>query len=198
MYPRALVILLLKALVHQALCSLEVGVWDIETTSKEENFIGAVKNVYKDTKVNIKVECQTESTDKIKISIGYVIRRTPCWEEYLNINKESFGMYYNNPAVSFYPNVSSSSNYIKSPEFETECNQMIDIHPYLEPASDELPEPQALASSSSSFFSTQDVGSSSTADIKTRYIHKGLFPNEFLNLPIWAKPHPQPQPKVVK
>ena len=172
MYPRALVILLLQALVHQALCSLEVGVWDIETTSKEENFIGAVKNVYKDTKVNIRVKCETQSTNKFMITIGYVIRRTPCWEEYLNINKEeTFKSYYNTPQMSFYPNVSTESNYIKSPEFEAECNEMINIHPFIEPKPPaELPEPQALTSSSSSFFSTQDVGSASTADadVKTR------------------------------
>jgi len=166
--PRLLVILLLQALVHQGLGSLEVGVWDIETTS-EENYIGAVKNVYKDTKVNIRVNCETKSTDKISITIGYVIRRTPCWEEYWNINDENtFKGYYNNPGMTFYANVSASSNYIKSPEFETECNDMINIHPYLEPAPIELPEPQALASSSSSFFSTQDVGSASTADVETR------------------------------
>ena len=166
--PRLLVILLLQALVHQGHGSLEVGVWDIETT-KEENYIGVVKNVYKDTKVNIRVNCETKSSEKISISIGYVIRRTPCWEEYWNINQEdAFKNYYNNPGWSFYPNVSASSNYIKSPEFKTECNDMINIHPYLEPAPVEQPEPQALASSSSSFFSTQDVGSASAADVKTR------------------------------
>ena len=74
--------------------------------------------------------------------------------------------------MTFYANVSASSNYIKSPEFETECNDMINIHPYLEPAPIELPEPQALASSSSSFFSTQDVGSASTADVETRYVNR--------------------------
>ena len=169
---RPLVIVLLQALVHLGHCSLEVGVWDIDTTSKENNYIGAVKNVYKDTKVNIRVKCETQSTNKFMITIGYVIRRTPCWEEYLNINKEeTFKSYYNTPQMSFYPNVSTESNYIKSPEFEAECNEMINIHPFIEPKPPaELPEPQALTSSSSSFFSTQDVGSASTADadVKTR------------------------------
>ena len=170
-YLRPLVIVLLQALVHRGLCSLEVGVWDIEATSKENNYIGAVKNVYKDTKVNIRVKCETESTNKFMITIGYVIRRTPCWEEYLNINEETFEMYYNTPQNTFYPNVSAESNYIKSPEFEAECNEMINIHPYIEPKPPaELPEPQALTSSSSSSFSTQDVGGASSADVKTRCV----------------------------
>ena len=91
-------VVILKVLIHQGLCSLEVGVWDIEDISKEDNYIGAVKNVFKDTKVNIRVKCETQNPKEFRISVGYVIRRTPCWEEYLNINNETiFKMYYNSP-----------------------------------------------------------------------------------------------------
>lgn len=165
-------VVILKVLIHQGLCSLEVGVWDIEDISKEDNYIGAVKNVFKDTKVNIRVKCETQNPKEFRISVGYVIRRTPCWEEYLNINNETiFKMYYNSPGFSYYPNV-SEQNYIKSPEFEAECNDMINIHPYMDHSSTEelekLPEPQALSSSSSSFFSTQYASISSSDDVKTR------------------------------
>jgi len=165
-------VVILKVLIHQGLCSLEVGVWDIEDISKEDNYIGAVKNVFKDTKVNIRVKCETQNPKEFRISVGYVIRRTPCWEEYLNINNETiFKMYYNSPGFSYYPNV-SEQNYIKSPEFEAECNDMINIHPYMDHSSTEelekLPEPQALSSSSSSFFSTQYGSISSSDDVKTR------------------------------
>ena len=72
---------------------------------------------------------------------------------------------------SYYPNV-SEQNYIKSPEFEAECNDMINIHPYMDHSSTEelekLPEPQALSSSSLSFFSTQYASISSSDDVKTR------------------------------
>lgn len=144
----------------------------MEDISKEDNYIGAVKNVFKDTKVNIRVKCETQNPKEFRISVGYVIRRTPCWEEYLNINNETiFKMYYNSPGFSYYPNV-SEQNYIKSPEFEAECNDMINIHPYMDHSSTEelekLPEPQALSSSSSSFFSTQYASISSSDDVKTR------------------------------
>lgn len=41
-------------LYHQGLCSLELGVWDVEDISKENNYIGAVKNAFAGTKVNIR------------------------------------------------------------------------------------------------------------------------------------------------
>ena len=159
---------ILLVLVQYGHCSLENGMWDIETT-KDDQFIGVVKNVYKDTKVNIRVHCET---DKLNVTIGYVIRRTPCWEEYLNIDQEStFRTYYNNPDSSYYPNVSAASNYIKSPEFDAPCNEMINIHPYLEATPvepPEMPQSQALTSSSSSFSTfTQDLGGASTTDVKT-------------------------------
>jgi len=150
-------------LYHQGLCSLELGVWDVEDISKENNYIGAVKNAFAGTKVNIRVKCKTNGN--FNISIGYMIRRTPCWEEYLNLNNETyFKMYYDNPEMSYY-NV-TEREYIKSPEFETSCNEMINIHPYVggtktvEAAYEKLPEPQAY--SSSSFLSSPPMSSSSS------------------------------------
>ena len=80
--------------------------------------------------------------------------------------------YWANPSYIFsqsYYN-GSQQDFIKSSEFETSCNEMINIHPYSGPAVkseklesyEEMPVPQALSSSSS--FATQDFSTSSAND----------------------------------
>lgn len=105
-----------------------------------------------------------------------MIRRTPCWEEYLNIDEEPYYKnYYENPQFSYY-NTTEQNQFIKtSREFETDCNDMINIHPFVGPETkvkgdqpEMLPEPQALQSSSSSFITEPFMGSSSA--VRTRYV----------------------------
>ena len=116
-------------LVHQIGAAIEPGVWDFEDVVKEDNYVGAVKNVFAGTEVNIRVQC--ESKNNIKVMIGYMIRRTPCWEEYLNLADSFYQAYYKNPTLQWY-NTSSEVDFIKTKtEFETDCNDMINIHPYV-------------------------------------------------------------------
>jgi len=160
-------------LINCCLASPEQGIWDFED-SVENYYVGAVKNTYKDTKVNIRIKCQANGN--VNVSIGYMIRRTPCWEEYLNMDKPFYRMYYENPNYVYF-NV-SNNEFIKSPEFETSCNDMINIHPYngkdqligeAEPES--LPEPQHLMSSSSSFQTTK-ISTRSSSDHKQNLLRR--------------------------
>jgi len=156
---------LVSVLVHNICCNLEPGVWDFENISKENNYIGAVKNTYADTNVKIRVKCNTNGNGNFNISIGYMIRRTPCWEEYLNLDNETFfKMYYDSPGLSYY---NASDDWIKSKEFDAPCDDTISIHPYVGKTNtiqsnfEKLPEPQAL--SSSSFIESLDLSTSSSA-----------------------------------
>ena len=65
--------------------------------SKEDNYVGAVKNAYAGTEVRIRVRCSKNGTEDIKVKVGYVLRKTPCWEEYLNIGKADYSTFYNSP-----------------------------------------------------------------------------------------------------
>ena len=65
--------------------------------SKEENYVAAVKNTFAGTKVKIRVRCSKNSTEDVKVKIGYVLRKTPCWEEYFNIGETYYSSYYKNP-----------------------------------------------------------------------------------------------------
>jgi len=165
-FNRNLSLLFLFVLISQNLASPEQGVWDFEKNSAENYYVGAVKNTYANTKVNIRVKCH--ANENVNVSIGYLIRRTPCWEEYLNMDNKFYQMYYENPNYHYF-NV-SNGEYIKSTEFETSCNEMINIHPYngntngligdKEP--EKLPEPQHMVSSSSSFKTTHITTRSSS------------------------------------
>ena len=44
-----------------------------------------------------RVTCSKNSSEDVKVKIGYVLRRTDCWEEYLNIGEEIFHTFYDNP-----------------------------------------------------------------------------------------------------
>ena len=44
-----------------------------------------------------RVKCSTNSSGDVKVKVGYVLRRTSCWEEYLNIGESYYTMLYKRP-----------------------------------------------------------------------------------------------------
>ena len=47
--------------------------------------------------VFVRVTCSKNSSEDVKVKIGYVLRRTDCWEEYLNIGESYYTMLYKRP-----------------------------------------------------------------------------------------------------
>ena len=45
----------------------------------------------------IRVTCSTNSSEDVRVKVGYVLRRTDCWEEYLNVGVDVFRTYYERP-----------------------------------------------------------------------------------------------------
>lgn len=134
-----------------------------------------VKNAFSGAHLDIRVKCSTAG--QFNVTIGYMLRRTMCWEEYLNLDTEQakieriYQSYYKNPGSNIYENVRDAlpkdykPEYV-SAEFTTLCNDVINIHPHKESktAADEikkvtgeinpetLPEPQRQSSALSSSF----------------------------------------------
>ena len=79
----------------------EVGKWDFLDLSQERNYIGMVKNAYAGSHLDIRVKCNVKGD--FKVTVGYMLRRTVCWEEYLNLDteeaktKQIYQTYYQNP-----------------------------------------------------------------------------------------------------
>jgi len=161
---------------HPSLGSPEPGKRDFLNLTKETNYVGMVKNSFAGSYLNIRVSCNTAGSGTFNVTIGYMLRRTLCWEEYLNLDTEEakvehvYRTYYKSPGTNIYENVREAlpehykPEFVKA-EFTTFCNDMINIHPHIEDktARDEikdvtgeispeiLPEPQKQ---SSSFYSS--------------------------------------------
>jgi len=179
----------LSLLLHGS-CAPERGVWDFSGLSKEENYVAAVKNTFAGTNVKIRVRCSKNSTEDVKVKIGYVLRKTPCWEEYFNIGETYYSLFYKTPGYYSLNESNSVTEYIKT-EFEANCDDLIDIHPYnqkkIESKKEDeeietLPQPLSYSSSISSFTNTAPMTSSS----EQHNIKKRDTPN--LNKPVYVIP----------
>jgi len=140
------------------------GVWDFRNLTQETNYVGVVKNCYNNSRIDIRIDCHTASGpsgDPFKVSVGYALRRTICWEEFLALDSKEAGeqqvyqKFYERPSINYYPvgeagSLTYSQDYIKS-EFEAVCNEAIVIHPHVSNPSPENSIMTASQDSSSSF-----------------------------------------------
>jgi len=152
----------------------EVGKWDFFNLTQETNYVGMVKNAFRGSHLDIRVRCSTAGP--FNVTIGYMLRRTLCWEEYLQLDTEQAKMdrtyqsYYRNPGSNIYESVADSlppdykPEYV-SAEFTTLCNDVINIHPHAETQietkdsePESLPVPQRQSSGVSSSFTMQVDG----------------------------------------
>ncbi|XP_042880918.1 transmembrane protein 87A-like [Penaeus japonicus] len=59
----------------------EQGIWHL-STSKENEYVGVKKSMFKGGKINIKVRCKPTNRP-LDIEITWMLRKTPCWNEYV-------------------------------------------------------------------------------------------------------------------
>jgi len=179
------IILFFVNFFYFALGSPEVGKWDFSNLTQETNYVGMVKNAYRGSHLDIRVRCSTAG--QFNVTIGYMLRRTLCWEEYLNLDTEQakieriYQTYYRNPRANIYENVQDSlpEDYTPefvSAEFTTLCNDVINIHPHkqskpeaeqlsdvtgeIDPEALPVPQKQSSAISSSFQMELEDLSSS--------------------------------------
>ena len=100
----------------------EQGLWTLKM-NESQNWNGVAKNLYKGTKIYIRVNCHyPQMKDNFnpmqdqEISIGWILRETQCWNDfaYLDLQTNMLPTYYNNPNVTLqdFP-VNSSANYLR-------------------------------------------------------------------------------------
>ncbi|XP_076321877.1 transmembrane protein 87A isoform X2 [Tachypleus tridentatus] len=92
-----------------ASCFPDQGRWIFDVAPQQTDFYaGVAKSLYKGSKVSIKVTCEptTDVTEGIHFEIGWVLRQTPCYEEYLGIDMLDNGpetilsYYYKHPDLT--------------------------------------------------------------------------------------------------
>jgi len=130
------------------------GIWTFDNIEGPENYLGVVKNVYSNTKMYLKASC-TSAGKNIKVRIGWMLRETPCWEEYLRLDMERgiYKRYYQHPGdaiIEYYDNaaVNYTVHFVKPEYTEYTCDEPFTIQPYLgekEGGEEELPTPEPHA-----------------------------------------------------
>jgi len=157
--------LLLLSLLPLCMASRpELGVWDFTNLTQESNYVGVVKNAYNGSRLDIRVDCQASEQQKIRV--GYALRRSICWEEFLALdtghNGEHYQSYYNIPQTNQYPvgeNFAQKIDYIKD-EFVTDCNRGFVIQPHV----DKSTQASIGGQASTSFSPSSDVGGGPSAN----------------------------------
>jgi len=130
-------LVLTSILVNGCICSPDPGKWDFSNLTKEDNYIGVVKNAYNGSRVDIRIGCSSRPGPQ-NVTVGYALRRTICWEEYFSLDspeaqaQQLYKQYYEKPGSIIFvedlpPNY--SPDFIKH-EFTTSCDDVINIHPH--------------------------------------------------------------------
>ena len=109
----------------------EAGRFFLNVNSSRQ-FNGIVKNVYNGTKIYIKVRCDSKSDFENQVKIGWILRETICWNEYLVLESGLFETYYHRPASGFYlqSDFINKTNYVKVDETMHACDSVINLPPY--------------------------------------------------------------------
>lgn len=165
----------------------EPGIWNFANLTGESNYVGVVKNAFKGSRLDIRVDCQTESaSEPFRVRIGYTLRRTVCWEEFLALDSKEaseqqvYQSYYDHPRlVAYQVGAQADKDYVQDfikDEFTADCNQGSVIFPHdkkdPEPADDvnqiATTGVQGSSSSSSSMASPGGSGKGSSVALRTK------------------------------
>jgi len=150
-YQKSLKLLCLAVFVSEVISNPDPGKWDFKDLTQDDNYIGVVKNAYNGSRVDIRIGCSSSGPRTQNVTIGFVLRRTICWEEYFAASAEQahqfWRQYYDRPESQFFEEdlpAGYRPDYIKlHPEFTTECTDVINVHPHVMPMlqGDTLPPP---------------------------------------------------------
>jgi len=176
MNPRIAIILL--GLLSLSSCLPDPGKWVFDNLSKNNNYVGLTKNAYSGSNIYITVKC-TDNIKKNKIKVGWLLRRTPCWEEYLALDSEGgqyYKGYYDSPDANPYtpssffnqtvPHVKEESSY--------SCDEVI-IIPNVPPKDDTVTDPPARLRRDEGGEKTANKSAAVKTDGESKHVAHGPF-----------------------
>lgn len=102
------------------------GKWNLKLNSSDiGQYNGVAKNLYKDTKVFIRVNCHPTADKNTEITIGWILRETQCWNDFAFIEAQQepvFESYYKHPSLQLPDSlVNTSANYLRVMEQKFKC-----------------------------------------------------------------------------
>merc|ERR1712241_665071 len=90
-------------LLHMVEGFPQQGKWTLKLNSSDiGQYNGVAKNLYKNTKVFIRVNCHPTRAESNEITIGWILRETQCWNDFAFIEAQQealFKSYYDHPGL---------------------------------------------------------------------------------------------------
>lgn len=179
MNPRTGIILF--GLLSLSSCLPDPGKWVFDNLSKNNNYVGLTKNAYSGSNIYITVKC-TDNKEKNRIKVGWLLRRTPCWEEYLALDSEGgqyYKGYYDAPDANPYTPSSFFNQTVPHVKEENSysCDEVI-IIPNVPPKDETVTDSPATAGEKTANDTTQHImihGSLSTTQPQYTLIKDGVY-----------------------
>jgi len=119
-------ICLASLIVSVCRCLPDQGKWDF-TINKPDEYVGVSKSLYNGSDISIKITC---TNHEVNLTVGWVLRETPCWNEYVNMEiqgppQSNLSYFYKNPG--YLPNtlLYNATWYQHWPEQEFTCDKVV-------------------------------------------------------------------------
>ncbi|XP_014669874.1 PREDICTED: transmembrane protein 87A-like [Priapulus caudatus] len=109
-----------------ALALPEQGTWEFKYDKINGTiYIGISKSMYSTAKSFVQVQCDHEDHTDITLAVSWVMRRTPCAQEYVYLgqNQTTLRFYHELPEGGFINDVYKDVTYIRSPVYHFKCTE---------------------------------------------------------------------------
>ncbi|XP_054154009.1 transmembrane protein 87A-like [Oppia nitens] len=108
------------------------GKWSYNVSQRKCHYFEVNSALYANSSISIKISCDSLEDKDLAVRIGWTIRETPCFEEYLGPEialPEFLKWYYFCPATPFGDFGYDRIQYLKTNEVVIKCNQLKNLSP---------------------------------------------------------------------
>lgn len=126
-------LLLLLLLLAKVEAFPDQGKWSFTVREKSCHYFSTHSALYANSSIALKISCDPTHDASQKINVGWVLRASPCFEEYLGSEismPEYLKWYYYCPASQMGDFGYTTIKYLKTEEISISCNEFIDLTPF--------------------------------------------------------------------
>ncbi|CAG2180072.1 unnamed protein product, partial [Oppiella nova] len=108
------------------------GKWSYTVAQRKCHYFEVNTALYVNSSISIKISCDSQEDKDVSVKVGWTLRETPCFEEYLGPEialPEYLKWYYYCPAIQIGDFGYDRVHYLKTNEIEIKCNQLKTLSP---------------------------------------------------------------------
>ncbi|KAI1295467.1 Transmembrane protein 87A [Halotydeus destructor] len=122
-------LVLFCSLCTTVLSFLEPGKWTFPVSKKTCHYFQVHKALYANSVISVKILCDSVQPSDARVKIGWVVRKSPCFEEYLGPEvtmPDYLKWYYHCPAQQMGDFGYNEVTFLKKEDVELKCDHFID------------------------------------------------------------------------